>query len=144
MKLVRSLFPLALAALVVALATTALAQSAITPGARVAIVGDSNTEQRQYSKFMECYLLACSGAAGVKTVVVGSPGAVDTNFFRPGTKMGDRPSHEAYNDNLAHLRDIDKRLATEAKQRFADVHSAMSDAMKKANEVMGPKYDVCG
>jgi lysophospholipase L1-like esterase len=189
------------------------AQSAVTPGARVAIVGDSITEQKLYSNYVECYLLACSGvpdvkvmqygwsgeradgfaaraendlagfkptvatlcygmndggyqpwrdeigvvyernmrnvlakleAAGVKAVVVGSPGAVDTDFFRPGTKMGDRPSHEAYNDNLAHLRDIDKRLAAEAKQRFADVHAAMFDAMKKAKEALGPKYDVCG
>lgn len=28
-------------------------------GDRVAIVGDSITEQKQYSKFMELYLLAC-------------------------------------------------------------------------------------
>jgi hypothetical protein len=89
-------------------------------------------------------VLAKLEAAGVKAVVVGSPGAVDTDFFRPGQKMGDRPSHEAYNDTLAHLRDIDKRLAAESKQRFADVHAAMFDAMKKAKEALGPKYDVCG
>jgi lysophospholipase L1-like esterase len=29
--------------------------------ARVAIVGDSITEQKLYSKYMECYLLACTG-----------------------------------------------------------------------------------
>jgi lysophospholipase L1-like esterase len=89
-------------------------------------------------------VLAGLDKVGVKAIVVGSPGAVDTNFFRPGQKMGDRPSHEAYNDTLAHLRDIDERLATESKQCFADVHAAMFDAMKKANEVLGPKYDVCG
>src|SRR5688572_18767830 len=175
------------------------AQSAVAPGARVAIIGDSITEQKLYSNYVECYLLACSGvpdvkvmqygwggeradgfanraendlagfqptvatlcygmndggyqpwkdeigvvyernmrnvlarldAVGVKTIVVGSPGAVDTDFFRPGQKMGDRPAHEAYNDTLAHLRDIDKRLAAESKQRFADVHAAMFDSMK--------------
>lgn len=195
------------------LAGQAWSQSALAPGARVGIVGDSITEQKLYSKYMECYLLACSGvpevkvmqygwsgeradgfanrlendlagfhptvvtlcygmndggyqpwkdeigigyeknmrsvlskleAIGVKAIVVGSPGAVDTDFFRPGTKMGDRPSHEAYNDTLAHLRDIDKKLATETKQRFADVHAAMFDTMQKAKEVLGPKYDVCG
>ena len=199
MKLTRCVVPSAIAA-VLLLAATVWGQSAVTPAARVAIVGDSITEQRMYSKYMECYLLACSGvhdvkvmqfgwsgeradgfaaraendlagfqptvatlcygmndggyqpwkdeigttyeknmrsvlakleAAGVKTVVVGSPGAVDTDFFRPGTKMGDRPSHEAYNDTLAHLRDIDKKLATESKQRFADVYSAMFDAIPK-------------
>jgi lysophospholipase L1-like esterase len=191
----------------------AVGESAVVPAARVAIVGDSITEQKLYSKFLESYLLACSGVPdvkvmqfgwggeradgfanraendlatfrptvvtlcygmndggyqpwkeeigtvyeknmrnvlakldhmGVKSVVVGSPGAVDTNFFRPGQKMGEQPSHIAYNDTLAHLRDIDKKLAAEKHQRFADVHAAMVDAMKKANEKLGPKYDVCG
>ena len=191
----------------------AFGESAVVPAARVAIVGDSITEQKLYSKFLESYLLACSGVPdvkvmqfgwggeradgfanraendlatfrptvvtlcygmndggyqpwkeeigtvyeknmrnvlakldqlGVKSVVVGSPGAVDTNFFRPGQKMGEQPSHVAYNDTLAHLRDIDRSLATEKGQRFADVHAAMVDAMAKANGALGPKYDVCG
>lgn len=189
------------------------AQSALKPGARVAIIGDSITEQKLYSNYVECYLLACSGVpdvkvmqfgwsgeradgfaaraendlsgfkptvatlcygmndggyqpwkdeigvvyernmrnvleklakVGVENIVIGSPGAVDTDFFRPGQKMGDRPAHEAYNDTLAHLRDIDKNLAVETKRHFADVHGAMIDAMKKAKEGLGPKYDVCG
>ena len=187
--------------------------SAIAPGARVAIIGDSITEQKLYSKFMEAYLLACSGVPdvhvfqfgwggeqaggfaarmendltvfsptvatlcygmndgsyqpyndeigkryesnmrkvlekmdtlGVKSVVVGSPGAVDTHFFRPGQVMGDKPSHIAYNDNLSHLRDIDRNLANEKKLLFADVHSTMFDAMTKAQSTLGKEYDVCG
>ncbi len=187
--------------------------SAIAPGARVAIIGDSITEQKLYSKFMEAYLLACSGVPdvhvfqfgwggeqaggfaarmendltvfsptvatlcygmndgsyqpyndeigkryesnmrkvlekmdtlGVKSVVVGSPGAVDTHFFRPGQVMGDKPSHIAYNDNLSHLRDIDRSLANEKKYLFADVHSTMFDAMTKAQSTLGKEYDVCG
>jgi lysophospholipase L1-like esterase len=194
-------------------ASVASAQSAIEAGDRIAIVGDSITEQKLYSKYMECYLLACTGvpdlkvmqfgwsgeqasgfaarlendlqyfkptvvtlcygmndgrympyneeigrnyennmrsvlkkleAIGVKKIVVGSPGAVDTDFFRPGQMMGDRPAHVAYNDNLAHLRDIDKKLAQESHQRFADVHAAMFDTMKKAKAALGSKYDVCG
>ncbi|MBU6221925.1 MAG: SGNH/GDSL hydrolase family protein [Planctomycetes bacterium] len=181
--------------------------------ARVAVIGDSITEQRLYSKYIECWLLACSGIpdvqmmqfgwsgeradgfasramndlavfhptvatlcygmndggyqpwkpeigetyeanmrkvcsrlaeAGVKAVVVGSPGAVDTNFFRPGQMMGEQPAHVAYNDTLAHLRDIDRDLAAEKGFRFADVHAAMIDAMRKANDALGPEYDVCG
>ena len=187
--------------------------SAITPGARVAIIGDSITEQKLYSKFMEAYLLACTGvpdvhvfqfgwsgeqaggfaarmenditvfgptvatlcygmndgsyqpyndeigkryetnmrkilekmeALGVKSVVVGSPGAVDSNFFQPGKTMGDKPSHIAYNDNLSRLRDIDRNLAKEKNLLFADVHSAMFDAMTKAQATLGKEYDVCG
>ena len=33
--------------------------SILKKGARLAIVGDSITEQKQYSKFIETYLLAC-------------------------------------------------------------------------------------
>jgi lysophospholipase L1-like esterase len=181
------------------LAAPIWAQSVIQQGARVAIIGDSITEQKLYSNYVECYLLACSGVpdvkvmqfgwsgeradgfaaraendlvgfkptvatlcygmndggyqpwkdeigvvyernmrsvlerlarVGVEKIVIGSPGAVDTDFFRPGQKMGDRPAHEAYNDTLAHLRDIDKNLAIETKRNFADVHGAMIDAMK--------------
>jgi lysophospholipase L1-like esterase len=203
----------------IVVATLAVAASAraeqppFLSSARVAVIGDSITEQRLYSKYIECWLLACSGIpdvqvmqfgwsgeradgfawralndlavfhptvatlcygmndggyqpwkpeigetydanmrkvcarldeAGVKTVVVGSPGAVDTNFFRPGQMMGEQPAHVAYNDTLAHLRDIDKHLAAEKNLRFADVHAAMIDAMRKANDARGPKYDVCG
>lgn len=196
-----------------ALPGAGLAQVGLAPGSRVAIIGDSITEQKLYSKYIECYLLACSGipdlhvmqfgwggetaggfagraandlaafkptvatlcygmndggyqawreeigaayernmrtvldrleAAGVKTVVIGSPGAVDTDFFRPGQSLGDKPAWEAYNDTLAHLRDIDRGLAMEKGQRFADVHATMFDAMQKAKGAIGAKYDVCG
>ncbi|MCU0879209.1 MAG: SGNH/GDSL hydrolase family protein [Pirellulaceae bacterium] len=207
-----------LGALIVSLAPSAMlslgaAEPVLQPGDRVAIVGDSITEQKLYSKFVECYLLACSGVPdlkvmqygwsgeraggfadrlandcagfqptvvtlcygmndgsyqpyneqigqtyeanmrrvlagleklGVRAVVIGSPGAVDQNFFRPGQMMGNQPAHVAYNDNLAHLRDIDRKLAEEHKQPFANVHDAMYETMKKAQEKLGNKYDVCG
>ncbi len=218
-RMLRSLCLLSFALLLCVAPVNAFAQDAartsttIVPGARVAIIGDSITEQKLYSKFMEAYLLACSGvpdvhvfqfgwsgeqaggfaarlendltvfsptvatlcygmndgsyqpyneeigkryennmrkvlekmdSLGVKSIVVGSPGAVDTHFFRPGQSMGDKPSHIAYNDNLTHLRDIDRNLANEKKLLFADVHSAMFDAMTKAQAALGKEYDVCG
>ncbi len=197
-----------------AIAADALAaDSLVTPGSRVAVVGDSITEQKLYSKYIECYLLACSGVpdvrvfqygwsgerapgfasrlendlagfkptvvtlcygmndgsyqpyndnigkayedamrdilkklpnVGVKNVVVGSPGAVDTKFFGTRPQFGDRNSAEGYNENLSRLRDIDKKLAAEHKQSFANVHDAMIDAMKKAKATLGDEYDVCG
>ena len=63
-------------------------------------------------------------ALGVKTIVVGSPGAVDTRFFRPGQMMGTRSAQEAYNDNLAHLRDIDKKAIEPVVQKFWDVRQS--------------------
>jgi hypothetical protein len=77
-------------------------------------------------------------AAGV-TVVVGSPGAVDTYSFR----RNDLPP-AVYNENLAQLRDIARDLAREASMPFANVHDAMVDAMTKAKPVLGEAYDVCG
>jgi len=183
--------------------------SQLPPNARVAIIGDSITEQKLYSKFIETYLLACTGrkdikcfqfgwggetasafkfreendlgafhptvatfcygmndgryvpytdaigkdyennmraaltkarAFGVKNIVAGSPGAVDTRYFvRPGGTTPDQ-----YNDNLARLGEIDRKLAAELHTGFADVHKEMIDAMTRAKAALGPDYDVCG
>ncbi|NBV24835.1 MAG: hypothetical protein EBS05_23310 [Proteobacteria bacterium] len=187
--------------------------SPLPPNARVAIIGDSITEQKIYSKYMEAYLLACTGrkdihvmqfgwsgetangfaarcvndlagfqpnvattcygmndggyqpwkdgigqayegnmrnvlkqltAAGVKHIVVGSPGAVDSKFFAPRPAFGGKDSAAGYNDTLAHLRDIAKKLADENHQTFANVHNAMFDAMPKAKAALGEDFPVCG
>jgi lysophospholipase L1-like esterase len=212
MRLALRSFLLALV-VIAAINSRAAAETVLKPGDRVAIVGDSITEQKLYSKYMEAYLLASSGvpelsvmqfgwggeradgfaaraendlsvfkptvattcygmndggyqpwkneigvayennmrsviknmqALGVRSIVVGSPGAVDTYFFRPGQKLGNEPAHVAYNDNLAHLRDIAKKLAGEYKQPFGNVHDAMYDTMQKAQMELGDKYPVCG
>lgn len=77
-------------------------------------------------------------AAGA-TVVVGSPGAVDTDTFRRGEL-----TPAIYNENLAHLRDIARDLAQTEGQPFANVHDAMIAAMQRAKPVLGGKYHVCG
>lgn len=197
-----------------ALGTAAFAagEAQLPPKARLAIIGDSITEQKLYSKYMETYLVACAGRSdirvlqfgwsgerapgflarmendlavlqptvattcygmndgsyvpynpqigktyedamkaivakfgeiGVKNVVIGSPGAVDTKFFsKPGFPTG--KAADGYNDNLAHLRDIDRKLAQETGKAFADVHQPMVDAMAKAKAALGDSYDVCG
>ena len=60
MKL-RFLSLLALAALAAPFASHAEGPSQLPANARVAIIGDSITEQKIYSKFIETYLLACLG-----------------------------------------------------------------------------------
>ena len=77
-------------------------------------------------------------AAGA-TVVVGSPGAVDTDTFRRGEL-----SPAVYNENLAHLRDIARDVARTEGMPFANVHDAMIAAMQGAKPVLGGKYHVCG
>lgn len=191
-----------------ALTLPALAESQLPPNARVAIIGDSITEQKLYSRFIETYLLACTGRkdikcfqfgwggetaqgfsarlendlsvfnptvattcygmndgryvpydpsiganyekwmravlqglqkVGVTSIVAGSPGAVDTRWFVKGGATADQ-----YNDNLAHLRDIDKKLAAEYQTAFAEVHDEMIKAMAAAKAKLGADYDVCG
>jgi lysophospholipase L1-like esterase len=184
------------------------AQMIVKPGDKVAIVGDSITEQRIYSVYIEDYLLACvpqlnasvmqfgwggeqsSGFAArmendllpyhpnvVTTcygmndgwykayepvigetyekwmtqivsrlrdervrVIVGSPGVVDSDTAGGGNKE----FAKTYNDNLAHLRDIDKKLATDYGMTFANVHDAMMKTMVDAKAVLGPTYHVAG
>lgn len=50
-------------------------------GDRIAIVGDSITEQRQYSKFMEIYLLACIPEMELTTCQFGWSGEQSPHFF---------------------------------------------------------------
>ncbi|MEI6713608.1 MAG: SGNH/GDSL hydrolase family protein [Verrucomicrobiota bacterium] len=178
---------------------------------RLAVVGDSITEQKLYSKFIETYLLTAGGrpdvhvfqfgwggetAGGFDTrlkndlgvfspnvvtlcygmndgtyrpyenaigkryedsmrsilkkltedkihVVVGTPGAVDSKFFaRPFP--ANMKAADSYNESLAKLGDIGKKLAAEFNEGFADIHGPMMDAMVKAKAANGDDFDVCG
>ena len=76
---------------------------------------------------------------GVRFVVVGSPGAVDSDTFRK------HPAQAAvYNTTLAQLRDIGKAIAAEQDVAFADVYSPMMQVMAEAKKKYGPAYHVCG
>ncbi|HNQ34584.1 MAG TPA: SGNH/GDSL hydrolase family protein [bacterium] len=76
---------------------------------------------------------------GVTTVIVGSPGAVDTNFFqKSGTGAAE------YNANLRQLGNLAREIAAEYKASFADVHAPLIEAMARAKAVLGENYDVCG
>lgn len=196
-----------LAAAVFCLCLQSVHAQIVQPGARVAIVGDSITEQKIYSRYIEQYLVMCmpqldarvmqygwsgdraGGFAGrmandlfpfkptvvttcfgmndgnytayteatgkgyeapmrdiVKrlkaqgaTVIVGSPGAVDTKFFVRGSA-----TPEVYNATLAKFRDIDSAIATEAGMPFANVHDTLIDGMAKAKAANGVDFPVCG
>lgn len=192
-----------------AIAPAQVATVTLPPDARIAIIGDSITEQKLYSKFLEAYLLACTGrkdiacfqfgwggetaggflqrlendlsvfrpnvattcygmndggyqafkpeigagyeknmrlllgklsALGIKTMVAGTPGVVDTTWF----KRDDANAARVYNDSLAQLGAIDRKLAVELNAGFADVHGLMKDAMAKAKAALGEDYDVGG
>lgn len=90
----------------------------------------------RYRKAMS-ELLARAKAAGM-TVVVGSPGAVDSHTFRRETAPA------VYNETLSRLGDITGELAAKNDLPFANVHDAMITAMADAKSVLGETYHVCG
>jgi lysophospholipase L1-like esterase len=189
------------------MSTSAWSQNALQAGDMVAICGDSITSQKQYSVFIEDYLLMCQPqtklqamqfgwggetskgllgrmkndvlpfnptvattcygmndggyaaldpkrlaeyktatteivktfkAAGVRFIVVGSPGAVDSTTFKRSI------SPEVYNQTLASLGAAGKQIAAEQGVAFADVHTPMLEAMQKAKAKYGDKYPVAG
>ena len=177
-------------------------------GDRVAIVGDSITQQKQYSKFIEIYLLASVpqldltmyqfGWSGERTpafaarmdndmipwkptvvttcygmndgsyttytdrigkiykdhsnkiqtrckelgirMVVGGPGPVDTDTWRPNDPDADL----FYNDNLGKLSEIAGQLAAENGFVYAKLHPLMMQVMKDAKAKRGNSYYVAG
>jgi lysophospholipase L1-like esterase len=201
------------------------AQQTLHKGDFVAICGDSITEQKMYSVFIEDYLLMCkpngvngdlramqfgwSGETswgflqkmpkealrfkmsvattcygmndggyaplseqrakqyrdamtgivkalkdhGVRFIVVGSPGCVDTETFTRPDPTDPEPDvrkkrkvkqAEMYNKTLAELRDIAKDVARQNDCSFANVYDAMMEAMTKAKAKYGEKYYVPG
>ena len=177
-------------------------------GDRLAIIGDSITEQKLYSKYIETYLLACYpeleiqsfqfGWGGERapgfanrmendlvpwkpdvvttcygmndgsyraytaqigrayeqgmrkivdrmkatgaTVVVGSPGVVDSYTWARNNPDFD----QVYNDNLEQLGRIANRLAKENKFPYADVFGTMKKTMVSAKAALGQEYPVAG
>jgi lysophospholipase L1-like esterase len=198
----------ALSAFFLAASITSAAEPALQDGDHVAVCGDSITEQKIYSVFIEDYLVMCQPKAklsvvqfgwggetswgflsrvnndvlrvkfdvattfygmndggyaplepgrakqyreaqsrvvdafkkaGVQTIVLGSPGCVDSFYFRNSAKEAG-----IYDKTLGELRDIDREIAKEKGVVFADVHQTMLDAMVKAKEKFGEKYEFAG
>lgn len=85
-------------------------------------------------------------AAGVRFIVVGSPGGVDTDTFRRDAKNPTQAAEASamYNKTLGGLRDIAKEVASAEGVAFADVLSPMLDVMAKGKAKYGPAYHVGG
>jgi lysophospholipase L1-like esterase len=78
-------------------------------------------------------------ANGVRFIVVGTPGAVDTFYYK-----GKATSAEVYNHTLADLGQVAKEVSEKEGVAFADVHDAMIDAMAKAKAQNGDDFCVAG
>ena len=79
---------------------------------------------------------------GVRFIVIGSPGLVDTYTFDriPGRNY----SATNYNNTLADLARIAREVAAEQGVTYADVYTPMAAVMKAAKEKYGPAYDLAG
>lgn len=75
----------------------------------------------------------------VRTLIIGSPGVVDSTSFRK-----DPAAAKVYNETLASLSDIAKEVAEKNGVIFANVHQPMMDAMAKAKAKYGDSYDLAG
>ena len=78
-------------------------------------------------------------AGGVRFIVVGSPGCVDSFTFRH-----EPPLAEMYNKTLASERDIARQVAAEQHVAFADVFDPMVKAMEEAKAKYGKEYPLAG
>jgi hypothetical protein len=76
---------------------------------------------------------------GVRLVVVGSPGCVDSETYHSDPKQA-----EVFNTTLSALRDIGRDLAQGQKAVFADVFDIMMDTMEKAKAKYGRPYMFVG
>jgi lysophospholipase L1-like esterase len=76
---------------------------------------------------------------GVRNIVVGSPGCVDTDYFKKSPEQA-----AMYNKTLAGLRDIARQVAEEEGVTFANVYDAMYEAMGKAKAKHGNTYVFAG
>jgi lysophospholipase L1-like esterase len=87
--------------------------------------------------------VAKSKAIGA-TVVVGSPGAVDSFFFNKVKPFPDSSNAEVYNAALGELAGIARKVAAKEGQVFADVHTPLLAVMAAAKRDHGQEFPVCG
>lgn len=80
--------------------------------------------------------------SGTRTVIVGSPGCVDTTYFKnPRDK---NVSAAQYNETLGKLTEVARDVAAKRGMPFADLHTPLLKAMNETKAALGSKVAVCG
>ena len=118
--------------------TVATTSYGMNDGAYAAI---DPARQEAYRKNTEA-IIKTFREGGVRFIVIGSPGLVDTYSFDqiPGRSY---PATN-YNKTLADLGRIAREVATEQGVTYADVYTSMAAVMKAAKARYGPAYQVAG
>jgi len=107
-------------------------------------VGDgvNNAQSRGTTYYIPTYLgktIDELKQLSVRTIVVGSPGCVDSLNFH-----NDHVDAKAWNDNLAAVRDAERQIAAKGGAAFADLFTPMLDAIPKAKALHGAQYSFGG
>ncbi len=77
---------------------------------------------------------------GVKTIIIGSPTAVDTTTYKPRNGL----DAAAFNQSLALLTEAARQIAEQNQCRFVDLHHLILEVMQKAKAMYGEDYHVMG
>ena len=105
-----------------------------------------SAEKRKHYHDSQTDIVEQMKKGGVRFIVVGSPGCVDSNSFRRDPKLAEmyNKTAELYNKTLAEERDIARTVAQEQGVAFADVFDPMIDVMAKAKAKYGREYNLAG
>lgn len=81
-------------------------------------------------------------AHGVRVIIVGATGAVDTFYFK--NRKHKEVTAQDFNRTLGRFGEIAKEVAKSEGVLFADLHTPMMETMAKAKAALGEKYPVFG
>jgi len=99
--------------------------------------GPTNPKKLEYFKKSTAKVIQNFKAAGVRFIVLGGPGAVDSGTYR-------KCSPAIYNATLADFSKGAQEVAAEEGVAFANVHEIMMQAMEKAKARYGADYVFAG
>ncbi len=102
--------------------------------------GPLNPDRAKWYRTNQTAVVDTFRKGGVRLIVLGSPGCVDSDTFGGGN----RQAAEVYNKTLGELRDIDREIAQAEHVVFADVHDPMMRVMERAKAKYGHAYHVAG
>ena len=96
-------------------------------------------DKAQRYKDSQTQIVEKAKKAGVRLIVVGSPGCVDTDMFKRNPAEA-----QMYNKTLGDLKDIARSVAQAEGVTFANVYEPMIDVMGKTKAKFGHTYHLAG
>jgi lysophospholipase L1-like esterase len=108
-------------------------------GMNAAVFNPADTQIAARFREGETKAIHALRTAGVRNIVVGSPGCVDSHYFHQN-----RIPPDVYNRTLQQLTDVARDVAQKEGLPFAEVHGLMSRVMADAKKMYGDAYPIAG